>query len=368
MRIVMRAGQTPFGPPPAGSPRRLGYGNSGNLIFAQAVYKTFSKHANSIDVDGYDPDFMTVEEINERYDAFVLPLANAFRPQFAEHLEKYTKLIRLLRIPCVVVGVGAQAGLDLAELSGSPMDEIVRAFVSAVLDRSASIGVRGEFTRDYLGRLGFRAVDVIGCPSLCLYGGHLRVARPRPPLGVWDRIAVNHTGRLRPAMELARQALCNHPDGVFVAQTTAESESWKTIVSTGSSAGESRVRHFTDVLAWLRLLRTCRFSFGTRIHGNIAALLAGVPAFLIAHDSRTLELARYHRIPYTLNESSIASTDAAAFYARADTRSFNNFVSENFDRYRAFLETNGLDHAFDNPQNAVDFERRLAQSVPEASG
>lgn len=36
------------------------------------------------------------------------------------------------------------------------MEPAVREFVAAVLDRSASIGVRGEFTQRYLKDMGFR--------------------------------------------------------------------------------------------------------------------------------------------------------------------------------------------------------------------
>ena len=49
---------------------------------------------------------------------------------------------------------------------------------------------------------------------------------------------------------------------------------------------------------WLR--RTSAqldFVFGTRIHGNVAAILAGTPAFVLAHDTRTLELASYFEHP-----------------------------------------------------------------------
>ena len=61
---------------------------------------------------------------------------------------------------------------------------------------------------------------------------------------------------------------------------------------------QNRVRFFLDPKTWFAHLANYDFSFGTRIHGNIAALLAGTPALLLAHDSRTLELADYHEIPY----------------------------------------------------------------------
>ena len=51
----------------------------------------------------------TIGRINEEFDAFVIPLANAFRPSFSDKLRRLTRLIRQLQMPVVVVGVGAQA-------------------------------------------------------------------------------------------------------------------------------------------------------------------------------------------------------------------------------------------------------------------
>ena len=52
---------------------------------------------------------------------------------------------------------------------------------------------------------------------------------------------------------------------------------------------EDRIRFPVEAWTWLEYLRDFDFATGTRLHGNVAALLAGVPAVLLAHDSRTLE-------------------------------------------------------------------------------
>ncbi len=76
----------------------------------------------------------------EQFDAFVIPLANAFRPEFEHRLANLTSLVRGLTIPVVVVGVGAQAGLH-DDMPATGLDDTVKAFAAAVLDRSASVGV-----------------------------------------------------------------------------------------------------------------------------------------------------------------------------------------------------------------------------------
>jgi polysaccharide pyruvyl transferase WcaK-like protein len=45
-------------------------------------------------------------------------------------------------------------------------------------------------------------------------------------------------------------------------------------------------------------MRETDFVFGSRIHGSIAAVLSGTPSYLLAHDARTLELARYFDLPH----------------------------------------------------------------------
>jgi hypothetical protein len=353
MRLLIRAGNSPFQPAEAKPPNRPGFGNSGNTLFAHSVYKAFFKPENQIDITDYRADFAPADEINEKYDAFVLPMANAFRPQFETELKQHTKLIRRLKIPCVVVGVGVQAGLDLAELKGAPIDQSVRQFVAAILDRSTTIGVRGEFTHEYLKRLGFGAVDVIGCPSMFFNGANMRVEKANTTIDIGDKIALNHSPEIKHQFEkIIRDALHDYPNSIFVAQQKADIGLWDETLPT------SRIRYFKDVPPWITFMKTRIFSIGTRIHGNIAAVLSGIPSLVLTHDSRTLELSMYHNIPHLSNVAeNIRFPD---LYDFADFAAFNMNSAALFDHYKAFLEKNGLDHAYNNPQCAIAFENRMA--------
>ena len=192
-KVLMRAGKNPF--------TTIGYEdvlqnnilgtNSGNLIFAHAAHKTLLTDDVQITHSGYTAKPLNADEINEKYDYFVLPFANAFRKSFESHLKSYTKLIKKLKIPVVVVGVGAQTDLNYNMESMRSIDESVTDFVSAVLDRSASIGVRGELTASYLNKLGFKDVDIIGCPSLFLHGPDFRIEKKKKFLNEESNIAIN---------------------------------------------------------------------------------------------------------------------------------------------------------------------------------
>ncbi len=80
-RILLRAPKSPFD---AVSPERvlgdnLIGGNSGNLIFLETAYKLLSVPGREITPTGSRPTRSAPTPINERFDAYVIPLANAFR-------------------------------------------------------------------------------------------------------------------------------------------------------------------------------------------------------------------------------------------------------------------------------------------------
>ncbi len=165
--------------------------NSGNLIFLEACHRLLATEGTSIEVDRFAPHLIGIEQINERYDVYVLPLASAFRRSFVGHLTRLTSVIQRLRIPVVVLGVGAQASVDYDTGRLAAIEPADKAFVGAVLDRGPSIGVRGELTADYLSKFGFRDVEIIGCPSLFLNGPSLAVRDREPALRPDARIALN---------------------------------------------------------------------------------------------------------------------------------------------------------------------------------
>ena len=174
-RILLRSRKDPFRIVHAGAAieENIFGNNVGNLIFSQASHKTLETSGTEVVANGFRAEASEAARINDEYDAFVIPLANAFRTSFVPHLNKLSALIEKLTIPVVVVGVGAQSDLDYGMDRMEALNKPVQRFVSAVLDRSASIGVRGEFTEKYLRGLGFNDVEVIGCPSMFMDGDRL---------------------------------------------------------------------------------------------------------------------------------------------------------------------------------------------------
>ncbi|OGO58150.1 MAG: hypothetical protein A2V85_08460 [Chloroflexi bacterium RBG_16_72_14] len=192
------------------------------------------------------------------------------------------------------------------------MERSVRAFVAAVPDRGPSIGVRGEMTADYLRGLGVRDVEVIGCPSMFMWRDRLGVEKRTPTLAPDGRISITVSPYVRAMVPIVMRHVERYPNLTYVAQDLetldklvrgeppreAARQDPIPVHTSPPVFAQDQVRFYLDPWPWIEDLRAVDFSFGTRIHGSIAAILAGTPTVVLAHDSRTLELARYFGIPY----------------------------------------------------------------------
>lgn len=378
-KILIRSGKSPFEAVSVEQvmQQRIGGANVGNLVFSDSAHKMLLTGDTEVTSTRFSVGPKDAARINETYDVFVMPFANAFRPQFAAGLKMWTELIEKLTIPVVVLGAGAQSTLDYDLEPLRPVDDAVKRFAKAVLDRSPSIGVRGEFTERYLNSLGFSDVEVIGCPSMFRNGDILDVQKRLPALDRDSRLAVSVTAG--PVGDIARTVSANYeryPDLLYVAQdlTDVETLYWgDTSESTGRTAPlprlrthplfrDNRVRVFLDPQTWIDALSERDFAFGTRIHGNITALLGGTPSVVLCHDSRTLELSRYFDIPHRLLSDLPPDVDAADLYAEADYSALLNGHRERFDRMMSFLRAHGLDNVYEAGDKGEAFEARMRET------
>ena len=167
-------------------------GNSGNMLFVHSMFRTLMLDDNTtIDVNYNQWDLKECEKINETYDAFVIPLANAFRSDFLGW-DKMIPFIEKLKIPCIVTGVGVQMDYEPDFNRSYSFDEDAKLFCKKVLEKSASIGVRGEITAKYLENLGFKNhIRIIGCPSMYMNGNNYKITKFVDTLTYESKISFN---------------------------------------------------------------------------------------------------------------------------------------------------------------------------------
>jgi hypothetical protein len=379
--VLLRSGKDPFTRVDAESTlqQRLLNSNIGNQLFQLSVQRALSTPGTEIVSNGTLSETRAasardIDRAGERFDAFVVPLANAFRPDFMRRLTNLTSFISRLRIPVVVVGVGIQADVDGDLEPLRSIAEPVREFVSAVLERSASIGVRGPVTAAYLRGLGFPddAVDVIGCPSLFMQGPDFRLSAAPPWPGSEARVALNVTPGVPGLGPLCRDWVEHHANLELVGQEKQDlalllwgEEQWPRLdpwVPTHLDHPlyqQGRVVFPLDGRTWIDHLRGFDLAVGTRFHGNVAALLADTPAVALVHDARTRELTELHRMPHRPMRA-LDRPKLEELYGGYDPTGFNAAYPVTFRRFTRFLERNGLEHVYAPGGSATEFDQRLA--------
>lgn len=348
--------------------------NSGNLLFPYSIMRNIYKDGDVIDkypkANEEDAD-----RINENYDLFLIPLANAFRESFVSELRNLTKLIKRLTIPCVVVGVGLQTKYEPKKEMKYAFDTDVKNFVEAVLEKSKTLGVRGEITALYLKKLGFNEskIEVIGCPSMFTWGGNL----PRKiPFYLTNKTAVSisYHGNADSYFNFLERCKREYSSYYIILQGIYDLR----LLYAGDSIQkdtlhplyvkevdnrsyyENHLRMFINVPSWIKFLNdNVQLGIGSCIHGSIASVLAGNPTFVFAADSRVRELAEYHHIPMMKMTDIDEQLTLEEIYIKND---FNSVFSGHQNRYKVFgdfLKANGIEfQAVENKLN-TDFDKRI---------
>ncbi|MBM5608771.1 polysaccharide pyruvyl transferase family protein [Listeria ivanovii] len=362
-RILIRSGMRPTNVYTAEDiylKDRTGF-NNGNLAYQYSIYRTLWTDDAEIHADGLSSNPNLAEKINQNYDLYVIPLADAFRDDFRPALRNYTELIRRLKIPVIITGVGLRANYEPELDEGFAFDEDVTNFVKAVLEKSSQIGVRGQITADYLKKLGFNeAVDyrVIGCPSLYTFGRELKIRDVH--LTEQSTIAINASPT---SSEVALQFLNNmietyknyqfipqHLDEFHLMLAGGPDISSETIGYPTSIKHkyyqEGRVKYFTSMPSWYDFMKNIDFSIGSRLHGNVIPTVVGTPNISFVQDARMRELASHHALTHITIKELEKTTNVAELLSKVDLKSAEKVQARNFDNYIDFLDTNGLDHIY----------------------
>lgn len=325
--------------------RQTGY-NTGNIIHEGGLCRI----VNSIPIKTL-PTTLGTDTI------LVMSPAN----QLGEHTDNsgWAKQLRNSSRPICVVGLGAQSDIDFSipKLKKGTLD-----WISAILENAPSHGVpnislRGFFTEEVLSKHGFKDIGcVTGCHSFFInpiYDLGRKVAnkfkRPKRIAvaagGYWIhhmrniernlvRLVSETNGSYIGQSELNMLKLCRNEfdqidppkkdiikDYLFQNFSQLEVEDWIKVHG----------KVFFNIDAWMEHLKRFDFVIGSRIHGIIIALQAGIPAMCIAIDSRTRELCEVMKIPY-LRPSNLPDPLTLDDIAR-----IFKFDPEEFDRNRQML-------------------------------
>jgi hypothetical protein len=276
----------------------------------------------------------------------------------AENLKK-------LQLPVVTLGLGAQAGINDLPKDLSLHTETLD-LIRVISENSNIFGVRGEYTQDVLRYNGIKNAVPMGCPSV-YYHVESGAAHPhantlkRPQIDHKSKLIFNYTSFWREFGIFKTVATVNNSYLVgqgeaFEQRLSADSTVEEIPPSTYQNVfikneGVERLfmntvkknyRKFYNLEDWLAFAKDADLSFGSRFHGNMASLIAGVPSIWFAHDSRTLELCEYHGLPNIVTGAKPLNLQLDDIVSAVDYTSFFNKYSKNRAKLKDYLDSSGI--------------------------
>ncbi|MBQ8201123.1 MAG: polysaccharide pyruvyl transferase family protein [Clostridia bacterium] len=249
--------------------------------------------------------------------------------------------------PLVPISVGVHSRTESAKVNLNP--DTVKLL--RTISERAVLGVRGEYTAAVLERLGVLNLQIIGCPSL-YYGMDDSFRLDKQPFREDMKAAVNFRtfyGSLQPA-ECEFLTFAANQRLPFVEQTQQE----LTLENCQNNAPQfeylsrwldEQKRVFFEIGPWTEWLRQIDFSIGSRFHGNVLAIMNGIPALTMVIDGRMQELTNFFRLPTMDARAFSMNRPLSYYYDLADFTEFNRVYPQRLASFRDFLRRNGLTEA-----------------------
>ncbi len=347
--------------------------NTGNEIFCVLT----TRPLNILDCNLYP----NAEYAQDDNNCLICLPANIFANHAKESLIKLTELIEQYKCRMFIASIGAQATLEEMNNPKKYAENLIpeaKKFAKLISSKSISIGARGEFTYNVLQELGIKNVDCIGCPSYFVNGFNQTDIYKKD----WSKklkvgcFAVNTNDNLWPKQIMSEALQLN--DTKYIMQSEFKilpyyfftnnhlftglkcikdlKSSMKYIkkmfgISYKDMLFNNKVQNlfeiFLNINKWEDFIKTRDFVFGMRIHGSIIALKQGIPAMVIAHDSRLIEMCDLFNIPYIrIDAINPQDFNLQKFYEESDYTLMNKNYTKLLENYISFLDKNEIQHSF----------------------
>jgi hypothetical protein len=345
---------------------RITGGNTGNACHVQALEKILQYNYIQIDWTS-DPSF-----VQERIYHIVVCASN----QLGSHsdLSFWANALQRFNLPVTVLSIGAQAESEneFPQLEPGTLD-FLKVCQDLNSSTSSNIGVRGEYTHNFLSHLGIDSV-VVGCPTHFISNNpklgldfHEKHLPERPRITV---TAGNPYVSKYAAIEQKLVKLLSRYSGDYVLQHPAEflefasasindketpesMDIFNFFNSSGLNDKESiryfmrdRAVWFIDIGHWMQKIKRSELVIGTRYHGVTMAIQSGIPGCVYTIDTRTEELCKFTGTKYLA--ASIASNldehalIEASLWTPEDSLNFHQKRSHALRVLIDFLKSNSI--------------------------
>lgn len=340
--------------------------NTGNFLFVSAIRRLLNC------VDKFDDSNINYKNsVITNEDCIVISAANWINKDI--DLGDLADFLETNDLPCIVIGLGAQADIG-HKVSNLPLG--TKRFLNIISKRCNYISVRGKFTQSVLEEYGIYNTWVTGCPSLIGSGRSIAPLNKYKTLNNVNQVVVqgtrhgtsksifveSHSAKLN--LDIYRLAIRNNmplllqsevPDIYLSMNGTIPKEKESNYHSFLESVYLKDIYNIKNYLSskglvywdtdtWFKELAKFDGLIGTRIHGVVSALSAGIPAVLLTHDERTVELANTLNIPfYDINKIPEITNDVILKILNdANFDLFNTRYEMYRLNFKAFFESNKL--------------------------
>jgi hypothetical protein len=295
--------------------------NSGNLLFQYAVCKSIKDDVLIVGEDiAWDSSL-----IREKCRALIVPSANFIREDF--DLTDYVKFLESCGLPVLFVGLGVQAdSYDHLDLNLHPS---IHRLMALIAEQNIGVGVRGEFTANFLNKHGVNNVSVIGCPSNFI-NTDMKLHEKLMKKWQSDVFCITTTGdepwpknKEKQIAERKLFSMAYEMRGIYVQQSVApfvevlrmnnpysnvdirpelpkllqEAIAPDIALSDFRRFFSSSTRLYISIEQWLEEMSRFDFSIGLRLHGNMVPHQVACPSVWVTHDARTKELTETMALP-----------------------------------------------------------------------
>ncbi len=262
--------------------------------------------------------------------------------EFPLPYEKLIDMFSRINKPLIVAGIGANSFASFDNKLHKKLKPVVVKFLKYLSDRCVQIGVRGFYTEEVLNNLGIHNVTAMGCPSFYEMGRERKVVKK--PI---DETLRGGGGHILLSSALVNKYLY---DNIQICQDFQESNIIKAIAFNDfdnvlvkeqlERVFNKKFMAFSNIDDWRSFVSGYRFVIGSRVHGSILSLNAGVPAVCRNGDTRAAEMCRLLRVPVRTNLG--FETDIIKLYEEVDVDAMNSSYPALYDNYVEFLHKNGL--------------------------
>lgn len=344
------------------------YFNTGDMVVFDSTLKLLD-YADVEPMKIMNPTEADIERYASEFDFIFIRGSNFIHEKMQWF--RACEVLERVPLPVYAIGVGAQAS-EKRDIQLTGDGERLWRIVG---ERCAAIGVRGAFTAETLARNGIDNVEIVGCPSMFRTRNRdLKMRVPDPQdirrVGFSLRREADRSYTADPARYLAlqRQALLavaaqsdvtvtchgeieekafalHDPAGIAAATEALSASGWWAGEGGDDLARiyRDRLFFFLDVARYDVMASTFDLAVGYRVHGILPAIAQGVPAVMVAYDTRSQELAETLGVPL-VGETTLAEGGWRAAYDPKRQAKFAAGYAALYDRMRAFLDRNGVPH------------------------